>query len=75
MRRQRVVTNRADTSYDLYCIPLLMCSSLNIKKTITYDFENPGTDMGQAKQCGGVKRHMIYEPSSPDNSKPGCSMS
>ena len=31
--------------------------------------------MGQAKQCGGVKRHMIYEPSSPDNSKPGCSMS
>jgi hypothetical protein len=52
-----------------------MCSSLNLKKTITYDFENPGTDMGQAKQCGGVKRHMIYEPSSPDNSKPGCSMS
>jgi hypothetical protein len=31
--------------------------------------------LGQAKQCGGVKRHMIYEPSSPDNSKPGCSMS
>ena len=29
--------------------------SLNIKKTMTYDAENPGSGLGQAHKCGRVK--------------------
>jgi hypothetical protein len=31
-------------------------SSLNTKKTTTYDDVNPGSDLGQAQTCGGVKQ-------------------
>jgi hypothetical protein len=26
-----------------------------MKKTVTYDIGNPGSGLGQAKKCGGVK--------------------